>query len=100
MKHYRIKLFDGANSAATKAAVCAAFQNGSESPLNLKSIAIIVQVEITENCPNTSITFVNDSLLHIDTKVNGEYKLVCIIQEVQIMEIQKETVDDMENIFN
>ena len=56
MKHYRIKLFPGANSAADKAVLAAATANGSNEPLSLENVVSIAKAE---NCPHTSFSFVD-----------------------------------------
>ena len=95
MKHYRLKLFPGANIAADKAILAAATSNGGNGGLSLKNIKAIGEAE---NCPDTSFEIIGETKMHIDTKIGNGWETVAIIEQVQIMEIQ-ETVDDLPNYF-
>ena len=98
MKHYRVKLFPGANSAADKAVLAAATANAMNEPFSLENIATIGKAE---NCPDTTIELFSENRLIIDHKPEGaeHYQQGAIIEEVDIVPL-KETVNDLQDCFN
>lgn len=88
--YFRIQLFDGANSTCEALVILAAQSNGGQRELSLKQIKTVADGQIiaypTLN-KDTTAEMIGDNLLHIDTKVDNEYKTVCIIEEVEVMEL-------------
>ena len=91
--YFRIQLFDGANSACETAVIQAAKSNGGDKNLTIKEIATITEGERLKwqiLCPDTTVQIIDDNLLHIDSKINGQYKTVCIIENVEVLELKNE----------
>lgn len=87
---FKVKLFPDANAACEKAVLSAAAQNASDNPATLKTIAVIAQVEADQH-PNipTSIEFIGDNILAMDVKRGGGYEQGCIIEQVEIFELEE-----------
>jgi len=97
MRHFKVKSFGGANSACDKAVLCAANANGSGYHLTLKSIAIMAQVEATQNPEIPSTIYIDGNSIIIDCKREGEWVQGCVIEEVDIAELA--SIDDLKGIF-
>lgn len=99
MKNYfRIELYKGANTIAEKAALAAAFINGGAYDLDLENIATLAKAE-KENSPwKTTVELIGNNILHIDTKIDGNWKTICCITKIEIWETAK-SADDLKGIF-
>lgn len=99
MKHFRLQLFKHGNSGADTAILAAAHSNGSKEPFTLDSIKKIGEAA---NSPDTSFEIVGETKMYIDAKgENGTYDNIAIIQEVQILEIEKSySENDIEGVLN
>ena len=94
---FRISLFSGSNPCCDKAILAAALCNGQYHSLGVDEIKKHAEQEKKDNPEsnqNTSIELIRDNLLHIDTKVDGEYKTVCIIEQVEVFELVEEAVTE------
>lgn len=101
MKHFRTTLFEGSNSLCEKLVTMAAKANGG-ADIKLSHLYIVGEgnrLEYPSLNSDISIELIGDTLLHVDAKVKGEFKTVCIIEEIEITEL-KQTVDDLEGVLN
>lgn len=92
---FRIQLFEGANKTAELVALEAAKYNGKKDSL---SVALLYAFAMTVNTlggdADTSIELVGENELTVDTKINGEWETVCLIQEIEILEMVKIVDED------
>lgn len=100
-KMYRITMTEDANFICKEVVLAAAFSNGAKdfnkkiSLEGLKGIYLNKSIDFQSTSKDTTVELIGDSLLHIDQKVNGEILTVCIIEEVEIMELAT-----MENVVS
>lgn len=90
--YFRIQLLEGANSLCNTLVLLAAQTNGGAKKITLpmlKNVADSETILYPSLNINTSAELIGDNLLHIDTKVGESYKTVCVIEEVEIMELGK-----------
>lgn len=99
--HFRTQLFNGANLAAESIVLNAARSNSGFIPLNLYQLKDIGK-QIADLTPDhhkgTSIEIIGENTLHVDALVNGNYETVCIVEEVEIWEVERLHDEDEEKV--
>lgn len=84
--YYRVELFNGANDAAFAVVKAAAYVNGGDYKLDLSSIAKMGEAE---NCADTTVEIAGNQV-RVDVKIeNGYCKTVCIIEQVEVLELEQ-----------
>jgi len=95
--YFRIELCEDSNSLCQSLVILAAKSNGGENNVTLRQLKTVADSETilypTAN-RDTTVELIGDTLLHIDRKIGDEYKTVCRIEEVEILELT-ETLDDI-----
>lgn len=89
-QQFRITLFDGSNSLCETVALLAAKSNGAVnafSLLDLQTVAKGKLIEFPSLYENTQVEIIGEHTLHIDRKVDKEYKTVCRIELVTVEEL-------------
>lgn len=88
--YFKIQLFDGANLVCEQIALMAAKNNSGETHLSLAHFEQMALFMKSEPPINTALA---DNKLYIDIKNEAGYVPGCIIEEVEIFELQQ--VDDI-----
>ena len=98
-RHFKIYLFEGANKLAEMVALEAAKYNARSENMNLQllwAFAMTIK-ELTEGWEETSIELLTDNtVMHIDTKIDGHYETVCIIESVVVVGIVNGKMEEAE----
>lgn len=90
---YRITMSEKANFICKDVVLAAAISNGATTPdkrINLEGLKGIYQnksFDYQSTAANTTAELIGDNLLHIDQKVGDTYETVCIIEQVEIVEL-------------
>lgn len=83
-KYFKIQLFEDANSTCEQIALMAAKNNGGETNFSLEHLnqmALFMKADPI----NTALA---DNRLYIDVKIGEAYKPGCVIEEVEIFELE------------
>jgi hypothetical protein len=99
--YFKIQLLTGSNTLCQSLVILAAKANGGENQCTLKQLQTVAEGEkILYPSLNEGITveLMDENRLHIDRKIGDEYQTVCIIEQVEIMELQSEN-DIPEELF-
>lgn len=96
-KHYRIYLFEGANSLCETLATLAAKANGGQelSISDLSGVGKADKIKYPSSNEDITVEPIGDNLLHVDRKIGGEYKTVLRLELVEIMELPL-TLDELD----
>lgn len=91
-KYFKIQLLDGAGnvSLCKDIVLLAAQSNGGDKPKTLQQLKTVAEGQqmlypVINEC---TVELIGDCLLHIDTKIRGEYKTVCVIEECELYELE------------
>lgn len=87
---FRIKLFAGANTLAETIALLAAKSNGGKV-LTIEQLQGVFDAQcILYPTLNDDIKaeLIGGTLLHLDRKIGEDYKTVCVVELVELMEVQ------------
>jgi len=89
---FRVTLFEGADSLAEKIVSLAAKSNGrKENKFTLEQLKGVVESEVIlypALYKDTSAEIIGGRILHLDTKRGDEYNTVCVIEEVEVLELE------------
>ena len=105
--YFRIELSDDATALCNVLVSLAAKSNGGEVKYTLEQMKTVADGNLIEY-PNankdTTCEIIGDTILHIDRKIGDNYKTVCRIEQVEIVETAKvvdfESEDDIpENLY-
>lgn len=92
-KYFRIELTTDANTTCEHIVTLAAMANGKANNLSIEELHTIAKGQIlsfpTIN-KDTTAELISNDLLHIDRKIGDDYKTVCVIQEVMVMELAEQ----------
>lgn len=97
--YYRITLFNGADDGFVKPIVlAAAYSNSGDKPATIETLKSLGEAQrLLYPVLYNEITCeqIGENLLHIDQKIKGEYKTVCIIEKVELFEMyQSELMEE------
>lgn len=101
---YRVELREDAPSICETLITMAAKSNGGKtlSLEQLKGIGESHKILYTSLTGETNFEIVAETSLHVDTKVGGEWKTVCILEQVEIFELVREVPEEsqMQEVIN
>jgi len=85
---FNIQLFNGITSAGEAVILAAAKCNGGQAKLNLEQLKSLGDgLKLPDE--KTTFEIIGDDRLHIDTKVNGSYETVGIIELVEVYDLEE-----------
>lgn len=101
---YRIELRSGANSVCETIAIMAAKSNGG-TPVTLEQLKMIGDTHklmYPSLTGDTSFEIVGENALHIDIKNGDNWETVCILEQVEILELVREVPEEsqMQEVIN
>lgn len=96
---YRISIFENAGGLAETLAILAAKSNGQEKKYSLQDLQDVAKGQIIlypSMNENTTCELIGSHILHLDRKVNDEYKTVLILESVEVMDLDCPTLTRQE----
>jgi hypothetical protein len=100
-KQFRVQLLPGSNEVANQAAIYACEANGDSLKMELgilgvKAFSKLMAMGLQDTV--TQCELIGENTLHIDTKINGSYETVCIIEEIEVFELMKPASYNLESV--
>lgn len=93
--YYRIKLTDAGNTLCETLTLLAAKSNGGANKVTLKQLEMVAHskcIEYPYLNNDVSIAVINPHLLHIDRKVGDKWELALSIEEIEVLELDENTI--------
>ena len=86
---FRVTLTENANNSCSDLVLLSAKSNGGKrlTLLQLKNLYDSDKIRYPTITKDSTAELLSDNLLHIDQKVGETYETVCIIEQVEIMEL-------------
>lgn len=85
-------MFNGSNGLCDTLVLMAAKSNGKgDGKLTLEQLQMVGESNILQFpalYDDVSLEIIGGRILHIDRKIGDEYKTVCVIEEVEILEME------------
>lgn len=92
---FKVQLFEGANKTAELITLEAAKYNGLEEERQINLLhAFALTVKTMGRDESTSIEMVGENTFHVDTKINGNWKTVLIVEQIEVLEMVYEVEKD------